>query len=934
MAAIPMNRQPELAISAPLGASSDPRLLGRDAEVAFLHAAIDNVPNAGTATVIRGDPGIGKTALLNVAEHRALARGLRVLKATGVQSEADLAFSGLHQLLSPIMADRRRPGRQGDALDAAFGLIDMEVADQYLVGLATLDLLADTAEQTPLLVVCEDAQWLDRPTLTAMSFVARRIGSEPIAVLAAIRDGHPGVLDQAEMTELRPAPLDDQASHQLLDKHRLGLSQHARRRVLRTAGGNPLALIELPDEPLPTPDQGLWQPNTDAPSLTARLERAFAAQQEQLPPDTRAVLLVAATDQEVVLAEVLAASSQILGEETSVDVLGPAVAGDLVAIDGERIAFRHPLIRSAIYQSASVNARRAAHAALAAVLREQPDRRTWHQAATCVGPDQQVVTDLEQLAERLARRGATTVAAKALVRAAELAPTAPRRVELLLQAAEIEFELGRAAAVEQLVKAAEKDDPDPRQRATITWLRDIFTDGVPGDPAPVRALTKTAEECCGTEIDLALKLLLGAALRSWWKDPGEPVRDSVVAVADRVSTNPLDPRLIAVIAVCASVTRGSDAVLRLGQLQLTPDQPHAAYLAGMAAHAVGHYELAATSFDVAQRGLRGQGRLAVLCQVLTMCAWDLILLGDWNAAAAAAEEGYQLATETGQPIWSAGAALARAVLAGVQGDAGTAEELVAEAEETTIARGLSALQCCGALARGVAALGQGRHAEAFDYLRRMFDPHDPAFHRADRFMGIGYLADAALHGGQREFARTKLLELKALAQITQSPALELGIIYSEPILADDEVAEDLYQAALIGLKDWPFMRARLHLSYGAWLRRQRRIAESRAPLRRALTTFDGLGARAWSERTRQELTAAGETKRERAEYSYDELTPQELQIAQMAAAGLSNREIAQQLYLSHRTVATHLYRAFPKLSIASRSQLQAALDQIEARYNA
>ena len=934
MGANPVKQPTEFATLARRGVNTGTPLLCREAEVALLHAAIDNLPQRGSAVVIRGDPGIGKTSLLDAAEHRARRRGMRVLKATGVQSEADLAFSGLHQLLAPIMADRPRPRHAGDALDAAFGLVDAAVADQYLVGQATLDLLADTAGRTPLLVICEDAQWLDPPTLVAVSFVSRRIGSEPIAVVAAVRDGYPGVLDQAEMAELRPGPLDDEASQRLLDERRLGLSQHARRRVMRTASGNPLALIELPDEPVPTADQGLWQPHTEAMSLTARLERAFAAQQARLPLQTRAVLLVAATDQEVVLPEVLAAAALILQSTAAAALLDPAVDDGLVTLDRDRIAFRHPLIRSAIYQSASVIDRRAAHAALAAVLNGDRDRRTWHQAATCVGPDEDVVAELEQLAGRLTLRGATTVAAKALVRAAELAPTAPARVELFLQAAEIEFELGRAAAVEQLVALAERDDPGPRQRATITWLRDIFTDGVPGDPAPVLALTRTAEQCCPTEVDLALKLLLGAALRSWWKDPGEPVRDRVVAVADRVPTDRLDPRVIAVIAVCASVTRGSDMVQRLGELQLTPNEPHAAYLAGMAAHAVGHYELAASSFDVAQRGLRAHGRLAVLCQVLTMGAWDLIHLGDWNAAAAAAEEGYQLATETCQPIWSAGAGLAKAVLAGVQGDAAAAEQLVAQAEETTISRGLSALQCVGALARGVAALGQGRHGEAFDYLRRTFDPHDPAFHRADRFMGIGYLADAALHGGQREFARAKLAELKALAQITQSPALELGIIYSEPILADDEVAEELYQDALIRLKDWPFMRARLHLAYGAWLRRQRRIAESRAPLRRALATFDGLHARAWSERTRQELTASGETKRERAEYIYDELTPQELQIAQMAAAGLSNREIAQQLYLSHRTVATHLYRAFPKLSISSRSQLEGALIAIESRYTA
>jgi DNA-binding CsgD family transcriptional regulator len=338
--------------------------------------------------------------------------------------------------------------------------------------------------------------------------------------------------------------------------------------------------------------------------------------------------------------------------------------------------------------------------------------------------------------------------------------------------------------------------------------------------------------------------------------------------------------------------------------------------------------LAARFFDIARVGLREQGRLAVLGQVLTMGAWDKILLGDWIEAAAAAEEGWRLANETGQPIWSCSAGIARALLAGVRGESHRSEQLVVEAEATAIPRGLSALQCVAAFARGITALGDGRHSDAFDHLRRMFDPGDPAYHHADRFMGIGYLADAAGQVGQRELARGMLRELEALSQLTCSPALRLGIAYARPVLADESDAERLYHVALSELRGWPFTRARLQLAYGVWLRRQRRIAESRAPLRSALGTLEALGARGWSERARQELAASGQYARERAPHAYGELTPQELQIAQMAAAGLSNREIAEQLYLSPRTVATHLYRVFPKLAITSRAQLRAALSDV------
>ena len=904
-----------------------PWLFGRELEIAVVEKVVDRVAERGGALVIGGEPGIGKTSLLTVARRRARASGVRVLEATGVQSEADLPFCGLHQLLAPVL-DRleRLPTGQAQALSAAFGLIDVPVADPFLIALATLGLLAETAELTPVLLLCEDAQWLDQPTADVLSFVARRVESEPIALLMALRAGSPGPLDSADLPHLAPQRLDESAAEALLLERRAELSPRARRRVLRIAHGNPLALMELPEEPATAHLAG-WDAVDEPISLTARLERAFASQQAGLHADTRGLLLVAAADEEVPLSQLLAAASMMVGRRVAETTLAPAVAAGLARIEDGRICFRHPLIRSAIYQSATTGQRRGVHAALAAVLSEQPDRQTWHRAAGCLGPDEQVAAELARLASPLARRGATTTAAAALERSAELSRSADERVERLLGAAELRFELGQAAAVERLVLAAQEADPTARQRARMTWLREIFTDGIPGDPAPVLSLSAAAERCSAEgEVDLPLKLLLGAGLRSWWRDPGESVRERVAAVADRVQTSPLDPRLVAIVAVCASVSRGSETIERLSALDRSGlTDPQAAYLAGMSAHAVGHYELAAKFFDIAKIGLRAQGRLALLCQALTMSAWDQISLSEWMPAAAAAEEGWRIANETGQPIWSAGAGIARALLAGVRGDADRAEQLVVEAEATTIPRGLSALQCVGALARGVTALGQGRHDEAFHLLRRMFDPADPAYHRTDRFMGIGYLADAALQGGQREFARARLRELEGLSAVTCSPALRLGVIYARPILAADDDAEELYQVALTELGGWPFMHARLRLAYGAWLRRQRRIAESRAPLRAALATFETLGARAWVTRAGRELAASGDLTRERAEYVRDELTPQELQIAQMAATGLSNREIAQQLYLSPRTVATHLYRVFPKLAITSRSQLRAAL---------
>lgn len=901
-------------------------LFGRKAEIALLEKFVDRVPERGGALVIRGEPGIGKTSLLAFAERRARAGGIRVLTAGGVQSEMDLAFSGLHQLLFPILESLERlPTSQANALAAAFGLIDMPIPDPYLIARATLSLLTEAAELRPMLLLCDDAQWLDQPTADALAFVARRVQHEPIALLVAMRDGHPGRLASVDIPDLHPPRLDDAASQQLLEEHRAGLSPRSRVRIMRIAQGNPLALIELPDE---SSSASRRHPDFVAEvSLTARLERAFASRQAELPADTRALLLIAAAADDAVPSELLSAAGYMLGSEIDASAFAPAQAAGLAAVGRLRFSFRHPLIRSAIYQSASATQRAAAHNALATVLSGEPDRRTWHRAAAAAGADQQVAAELEALASRLARRGAVSIAASALGRAAELSCTTHDRVERLLRAAELWFESGDANAVERLVQAAEESHLNPKQRSRITWLREIFTDGIPGNPTPVLSLAAAAEQCSAEgDVELALKLLLGAGLRTWWKDPGEFARERVAALADRLQVSEKDPRLIAIIAVSAPLNRGSWVVERLTELDRSNfDDPQDAYLAGMAAHAVGHYELAAKFLQVAIEGLRAQGRLAALCQVLTMSAWDHILVGDWIAADAFAEEGRQLANETGQPIWFAGAAIAQALLVGARGDLDKAEHLIAEAEATTMPRGLSALQCVAELARGVTALGAGHHADAFDHLRRMFDPCDAAYHHADRFMGISYLADAAAHGCQRDMAIVLLKELETLKDVTCSPALRSGIAYARPILADDVDAEGHYQIALNELAAWPMMCARLQLSYGAWLRRQRRIAESRAPLRAARATFDALGARGWAERAEQELVASGQAGAERTPNSSDHLTPQELQIAKMAAAGQSNREIAQELYLSPRTVATHLYRAFPKLAITSRSQLRAAL---------
>jgi DNA-binding CsgD family transcriptional regulator len=910
------------------------RLFGREAEVAMLEQLVARIPERGGVLVVRGDPGIGKTALLAVASAAASAKGVSVLRTAGAQSETGLAFAGLHQLLRPVLAWLDRlPGPQRDALSAAFGAIDIPAPDPFLIALAALNLLTDAAERLPSLLIVEDAHWLDAPTASALAFIARRVDAEPIAVLFALRDGGASPLEGAGLPELRLGGLNGEAAGELVDASAADLAPGLRRRVLQIAAGNPLALLELPAA-FRLDQARIEGPSPGTVSLTSRLERAFAGQLSGQPAQTRDLLLCAAADERASAAESLAAASLLCGAEVPLDATAPAEAAGLANIIDGSIVFRHPLVRSAIYQSASAERRRRVHAALAAVLTGEPDRRLWHVAASMAGPDETIAREVELLSVRLARRGATGLAVAAARRAAALSADSARRCSRLLRAAELAFEAGDPELVQSLVREAEQLDPDGEQRARLTWLRNTFADTfpgtVPGDQGQVRSLVDAAELAADAgHSDLALHLLFGAALRCWRSDLGEPTRDRVAVAVERLPVPQTHPRRVVTLAMTGPVRWGPVVSERLAMIEASADELTAdeAYLAGMAARAIGDHDAAARFLDSATTQLRAQGRLGALAQVLVMRGWVAIALGRWASAEMLVGESGRLAAEVGQSWWQTGSLIADATLRGLRGEAQIAERLLAEAEKTAIPQGLNDLICMIAFARGVTSLGAGRPAVALEDLTRVFDRNDPAFHEAARFMSITYLADAAWQSGQRQVAVPILDGLEALAHRTPSPTLHAGLVYARPVLAPDDAAEQLYDLALGSeLRHHPFDHARLQLAYGAWLRRQRRVSESRAPLRAARQVFDALACVPWAERARQELRASGEQSRPRIPRARDQLSPQELQIAQLAADGLTNREIGQRLYLSHRTVGSHLYRIFPKLDVTSRAQLAARLD--------
>ncbi|MER6417982.1 AAA family ATPase [Streptomyces sp. NPDC001137] len=904
-------------------------LVGRDTELRTLAELVGRLPEGGGALVIAGAAGIGKSSLLRAAVRLAREAGTEVLETTGAECEARLPYAGLHQLLRPLVGTAEAlPAPQRGALMSAFGAEDGPPPEPFLIALAALGLLAGAAAVRPVLVAVDDVQWLDHPTQEALAFIARRVGRDPLAVVGTVRAGHTGPFLDAGVPELTVTALDDTAARRLLDAGADDLPPAVRQQILREALGNPLALVELPTAWRTRPPLAGGDPVRLLLPLTDRLERAFAGRVLELPQPTRDAVLVAAVDYEEQLPEILAAASLLAGHDLTVQVLGPAAAAGLLHFDEARLRFRHPLVRSAVLQSEPSIRRLAANAALADVLVDEPYRRTWHRAQSIVGPDDQVADELEASHTVSLRRGSVTAAIWALERSAQLSTGSATRGRRLLLAAEHAFGLGRADLVDRLVTAAERTALSELDRARMAWLREIFEDGVPGDAVRVFELCAVAERSAAAgDRDLALNLLLGAALRCWWAETGPEARARVVAVTEALPGALDDPRGIAAVGVAEPLLRGRavrDLLTRAGPARVTdPDQLR---LLGMAAHAVGDLTLAVDLLGRAELKLREQGRLGLLSHVLSMQIGDHLWLGDWERAATAAEEGLRVARDTGQPIWSTGSRSLEAIAAGLRGQGQHALELAAVAEAAAHDRRLNNLLACVQLAKGLTWLTAGRPHEAYDELCRLFDPADPSHHRRECFDGVMFLAEAAAQSGHREQARAVIAGLEEVAELTSAPLLHVQLAHARAVLADDADAEKLYLSALRqDLGRWPLVRAKTELAYGSWLRRHRRAVEARGPLRSARTTLDLIGASAWADQARGELRATGERVADRTARVQDALSPQELQIARLAAEGLSNRQIGERLCLSPRTIGSHLYRVFPKLGITSRAQLASRL---------
>ncbi|WP_214317760.1 ATP-binding protein [Nonomuraea sediminis] len=900
-------------------------LVGREEQLGLLRDTLSEAGGRGATILIRGAPGIGKTALLAAAADLAESMGFRVLRAVGVEAESDIPFAGLQQLLRPLGPVPAGGAPQWLALASALGHAEGDVRDVFLVGLAALDLIADAAAAAPVLILADDLQWLDHATISVLAFVARRVAAEPVVMVGAAREGYRSRLNPDELTTtLALVPLTDDEAAALLADHAPGLRPAVHRRLLAEAAGNPLALTEL--------SRALGQsadPDGTPLPLTERLERAFTDRLATLPAATRSLLRVAALNDGSSLSETFTAAGLLTGGAVGTAELEPALRARLVAVAGTELRFGHPLMRSAIQQTMPTAERQAAHAALATVLGAQSDRGVWHRAAATSTLDETVATALEEVAYRAARRGGISAAVTALEQAAALSEEPARRTERLLRAADFAVELGRPESVTRLLDQARVGELSPRQHATVVWLRGSFDEGLTGHPGTAAALTALAESLAADDRSLALRILWSAAQLCFWSEPGQDGRRGVLDAVERMGLDDLDPWRLAISAYAAPIDRGAFVLERTRDM--TPkdgDDGRAYRMLSTAALLVGGFDAARAFSASGSTALRAQGRLGLLARTVGADAWSAIVVGDLGAAIAATEESRRLARETAQPMMYALMTATAAKLAALRGEDDDAERLAEEAEGIGLPAGARPVLATALMARGLTALGAGRFEEALGHFRRLHDPADPAFQIALRLTTAADLVDAATHCGRADTVAATVAELERIAAVTPAPVLHADLRLARALLAEDG-AEALFEQALrADLAAWPLIRARTHLAFGEWLRRRRRTVESRDHFRVARDMFDALGAIPWCEKARRELRAAGETSRRRDPDARDQLTPHELQIVRLAAEGLTNREIGQRLYLSHRTVSSHLHRIFPKLGVVSRAELRAVVSAL------
>ena len=904
-------------------------LLDRLPERAALSQLLDSArARRSSVLVMHGEPGVGKTALLEYAIESAA--GLRIARVAGVESEMELAFAALQQLCAPML-DRLEglPDPQRAALGVAFGLSTGPAPDRFLVGLAVLSLLSEVAEQQPLLCVVDDAQWLDRASAQTLTFVARRLLAEPVALVFAT---HEPSEEFRGLPELLVGGLRDGDAQELLSSVITGpVDERVRDRIVAETRGNPLALLELPREVPGVPGVPGAVGVPALSGLSRRIEDSFRRRLEVLPAATQRLMLVAAVEPAGEPALVWRAAER-LGIGTG--AVAPAADAGLLSI-GERVTFRHPLVRSAVYRAAPPADRRAAHQALADATDPQadPDRRAWHRAQATLGPDEDVASELERSASRAEARGGLAAAAAFLERSAALTLDPARRAERALAAAQAKYQAGAFDATLGLLATAEAGPPDQLRRARTDLLRGqiAFSSSRGSDAPPL--LLKAARQFEPLDPRLARETYLDALAAATFAGRlalGGGMRE--VAEAARMAPPPPGP------------TRGPDLLLDGISLVICEGYPAGApvlrravnafrgadvsreeglrwlWLACRAALIVWDYD----SFDVlSDRQVtlaRDAGALIMLPIAFNMRSTAHLYAGEFTEAASLVAQAESVTETTGSSIAPYGAV----ALAAYRGQEAQATQLIQTATDDAERRGEGRALSFIGWADAALYNSLGRYEEALAAAQRASED-SPAVQFAD--WALVELVEAAVRSAVPERAVGAVQRLSGIARACGTDWVLGAEARSRALVSDGAAAEDLYRKAIdrFGRTRLRMGLARAHLLYGEWLRRERRRRDARDQLGRAYEIFDSAGAAAFAERARIELRATGGHARQQTTKTPDTLTAQEALIARLAGEGASNPEIAAQLFISPATVAYHLRKVFTKLGISSRNQLAPAL---------
>lgn len=903
-------------------------LYGRQQEQAVLDRLLrDAREGSGAALVLWGDPGIGKTALLEHAQDTA-APDFAVLTCRGTRLESGLAFAALHELLWPVM-DRigALPSPQAGALRGALGHSG-DPADRFLIGVAVLTLIAELSEKQPLLLVADDAQWLDESSAQCLAFVARRLRDESVAMLLT---GHDDPADGPweKLPAIRLHGLDDDDARRLAANTAPDADEALITRTVGAAGGNPLALQELPAS-LASADGTPYALDGEQIPVGPRLRRAFSVRLEGLSASARTALLVTAAEDRGDR-NVVRQAGEVLGTDATAwdEALG---SGLFSTSAGDRIRFRHPLIRAVVYEEASRAERQAAHRALASVLTgEKADElRSWHLAAAVEaagGPDEEVARLLERAAHRSRERGGCAAAARALRRAADLSPSTTDAVRRLSHGARAAWEAGQADVAQEMLRRAEAISCEStvaehsdglrgliefahgdQERAHRYLARDTALVSDAGQAFRLGSMAVRAAWSAGRPIlqNEALHQLqrrlsdtgfanadLLPLLREWWTEGanGEPVTPVLGQdVLDRLSTDSW--RLLPPTPL--GVAWGIESVLD---------------------------EALRRRIDRLRRTERSTTLALTLAQAVTLD----IARGNWATATAHAVEGLQLAEEIGAGHLASQCRNCLGWLAAAQGDVRTVAEFSARTLELSVPSAARALSAAAHWNLGMSALFAGHPEQALDRLVRLSEPGHHAAHPTFEILAAPDTVEAALQAGRPQTAEAQVRTLQRWADRTHAPWAVSAVHLGHALLASGDDAEKSFRLALEvpGAADRPFAHARTRLQFGEWLRRARRRTDARVQLAEAAETFQRLGAAPLLQRTRTEQELTGQQLRTRTPDRDTSalLTAQELRVARLAAEGLTNREIGAQLLISPRTVGHHLSNVFPKLGIVSRADL-------------